>query len=210
MKNVVLCVSLFLLSICGYSQASREVLQHFLEKMTEGPVELSFNFTYNNEPKKVHDSQTGIILFSGRQFHLQLGDLDVYCDGTSKWVCNETVGEVTIFHADEASEMTDNPLEYIINNEDNFLYRSIKHLVQQGRNVVAIDLVPKSTEALYDMISLQIEEGTFMPVQIIYRLKDGQRYIIDVSMVDAEVAVKPFSFVFPSHLYSNITINDMR
>jgi outer membrane lipoprotein-sorting protein len=209
MRNVTLCI-LLLLPLYGYSQPPREILQQFLEKMTAGPVEMSFKFTYDNAPKKIQDSQTGILMYGGRQFHLQLGDLDVYCDGISKWVCNESVGEVTIFPAEEAVEMTDNPLEYIINNEDNFRYRPTKRLVQHGKKVLAIDLIPKSLEAAYTMINLQVEEETFVPVQITYKMKDGQRYIIDVDEVDTNITVKSFSFMFPSHLYPNVTINDMR
>jgi hypothetical protein len=65
-------------------------------------------------------------------------------------------------------------------------------------------------EAVYTMINLQVEEETFLPVQITYKMKDGQRYIIDVDKIDTNITVKAFSFVFPSHLYPNVTINDMR
>jgi hypothetical protein len=41
-------------------------------------------------------------------------------------------------------------------------------------------------------------------------MKDGQRYVIDVDNVDTAVAVKSFSFSFPSHLYPGITVNDLR
>ena len=210
MKKNVLWICLFLFPVCGYTQASRIVLQHFLERMTTGPVEMSFTFTYDNVPKTVHDLQTGILMYSGEQYHLQLGDLDVYCDGISKWVYNGSVGEVTVFPAEEVVEMTDNPLKYIMNNEDNFHYRSVKHLTQKGKKVISIDLIPKSKDAVYTMVNLQVEEKTFLPVQLTYKMKDGQRYIIDVDKIDADIAVKPFSFSFPAHLYSGIIINDLR
>jgi outer membrane lipoprotein-sorting protein len=210
MKNIVLCISFCLFSLCGYSQTARVILQQFLEKMTTGPVEMAFKFTYNNVPKKINNSQTGILIYNGQQFHLQLGDLDVYCDGVSKWVYNESVGEVTVFPAEEEVEMTDNPLTYIMNNGDDFRYRPAKRLVQHGKKVQGIDLVPQSKDAVYTMINLQVEEVTFLPVQITYRMKDGQRYIIDVDTVDTNITVKPFSFVFPAHLYPDAVINDLR
>jgi outer membrane lipoprotein-sorting protein len=210
MKNVTLCIALCLFSLCGYSQTARVILQQFLDKMTAGPVEMAFQFTYNNAPKKINDSQTGTLLYSGRQFHLQLGDLDVYCDGISKWVYNESVGEVTVFPAEEEVEVTDNPLTYIMNNGDDFRYRPAKRFTQHGKKVQGIDLVPQSKDALYTMINLQVEEVTFLPVRITYRMKDGQRYIIDVDRIDTNTAVKPFSFVFPSDLYPDAVINDLR
>jgi outer membrane lipoprotein-sorting protein len=194
----------------GSAQTSREVLQHFLEKMTAGPVEMAFKFTYENVPKKVRDLQIGILLYSGEQYHLQLGDLDVYCDGTNKWVYNEAVEEVTIFPVEEAVEMTDNPLEYLIHNGDKFSYRPVKQLMQQGKKVLSIDLIPKSRDAAYTMVNLQVEKETFLPAQITYKMKDGQRYVIDVDSLDTDVAVKAFSFSFPAHQYPNVAINDMR
>jgi hypothetical protein len=196
--------------VYGYTQTSRVVLQRFLEKMTAGPVEMSFKFTYDNAPKKVHDLQIGVLLYSGEQYHLQLGDLDVYCDGISKWVYNEAVSEVTIFPEEEAVEMTDNPLAYLIHNGDKFSYRPVKQLTQQGRRVFSVDLIPKSRDAGYTAVNLQVEKDTFLPVQVTYKMKGGQRYIIDVDSLDTNVAVKSFSFSFPSHLYPDAVINDMR
>jgi hypothetical protein len=60
------------------------------------------------------------------------------------------------------------------------------------------------------MITLQVGEASFLPVQLTYKMKDGQRYIIDVDNIDTEVAVKAFSFSFPSSLYPNVVINDLR
>ncbi|MDR0692088.1 MAG: outer membrane lipoprotein carrier protein LolA [Prevotellaceae bacterium] len=210
MKKKVLWVCLFLFPICGYTQASRIVLQHFLERMTAGPVEMSFTFTSDNVPKKVHDLQTGVLLYSGEQYHLQLGELDIYCDGISKWIYNGAVEEVTVLPAEEADDMTDNPLKYIMHNEDNFRYRPVKHLTQKGKKIISVDLIPKSKDAVYTMVNLQVEEKTFLPVQLTYKMKDGQRYIIDVNRIDVDIAVKSFSFSFPAQLYSGITINDLR
>jgi outer membrane lipoprotein-sorting protein len=210
MKRNILWVCLFLFPVCGYTQASRMVLQHFLERMTAGPVDMSFKFTYDNVPKKVHDMQIGILIYNGEQYHLQLGDLDVYCDGINKWVYNESTSEVTIFPAEEAVEMTDNPLKYLMRNEDNFRYRTAKHLVHDGKKVIHIDLIPENEDAVYTMVNLRVEEQTFLPVQIIYRMKDGQRYTIDVDKIDTDIAVKPFGFSYPSHLYPDAVINDMR
>lgn len=210
MKKVVLWICLSVFPVFGYTQTSRVILQHFLERMTTGPVEMSFKMTYENVPKKVRDLQIGILLYSDEQYHLQLGDLDVYCDGTNKWVYNESVSEVTIFPAEEAVEMTDNPLKYILSNEDNFRYRPAKHLMQNGKKILSVDLVPKNRDAVYTMINLRVDENTFLPVQLTYKMKDGQRYIIDVDKIDTEIAVKSFSFSFPSNLYPDATINDMR
>jgi outer membrane lipoprotein-sorting protein len=209
-KKNVLWLCLFLFPICGYAQTSRIVLQQFLEKMTAGPVKMSFTFTYDNVPKKVHDLQIGTLMYSGEQYHLQMGDFDVYCDGINKWIYNELVEEVSIFPAEEVVEMTDNPLKYILNNGDNFRYRPAKHLVQKGKKVISIDLIPKSKNAVYTMVNLQVEKETLLPVQLTYKMKDGQRYIIDVNQIDTNIAVKSFSFSFPAHLYSGITINDLR
>jgi hypothetical protein len=60
------------------------------------------------------------------------------------------------------------------------------------------------------MVNLQVEKETFLPVQLTYKMRDGQSYIIDVISLDTDIAVKAFSFSFPAHLYPDVTINDMR
>ncbi|MDR3185030.1 MAG: outer membrane lipoprotein carrier protein LolA [Prevotellaceae bacterium] len=210
MKKMICWAALCLISAWGYAQPARDVVQRFLEKMTSGPVEMMFKFTYENTPKKIRDMQTGIMVYSGEHYHLQLGDLDIYCDGVSKWIYNEAVNEVTIFPSEEAVEMTDNPLKYILNNENKFRYRPVKHLAPNGKKVFSTDLIPTSKDAAYTMINLQVEEETFLPVQLTYKLKNGQRYILDVDSLNTEVAVKAFSFSFPAHRYPNAVVNDLR
>jgi outer membrane lipoprotein-sorting protein len=178
--------------------------------MTMAPVEMSFRFTYENAAKKVHELQAGTLLYAGDQYRLTLGDLDVYCDGTSKWVYNGKVNEVTVFPVEAAVDMTDNPLAYLIYNKDEFNYRPVKQLKRQGKRALGVDLIPKDRNAAYTTVNLQVEKETFLPMQITYEMKNGQSYIIDVISIDTGIAVEPSSFAFPSHLHPRVTINDMR
>jgi outer membrane lipoprotein-sorting protein len=209
-SKTILWALLLLFSVHGYAQDARTVVQRFLEKMTAGTVEMSFKLTYDNAPKKIHDMQTGTLTYSGEQYRLQSGDLDVYCDGLNKWIYNKSVDEVTIFPAEETDGITGNPLKYIMANEANFRYRPLKRLSQNGRKLLSAELIPASKDAPYTMINLQVDEATFLPVQLTCKTKDGQRHIIDVDTIDTEAKVKAFGFTFPAHRYPGAVVNDLR
>jgi outer membrane lipoprotein-sorting protein len=211
MRKIVLWAAcLLLLPGLGRAQTSREAVQRFLVKMTAGSVHLSFRFTVDNAQKNTRDAQTGSLLYDGARYHLRLGDLDLYCDGTSKWVYSEAVDEVTVFTAADDVEMTDNPLTYLIINEDKFRYRPAKRLVQNGRPALSIDLIPQRKDAPYSLITLLLDEASFLPLQLTYKMKDGQCYIIDVDRLDTGVAVKASDFSFPAGRYPRATVNDLR
>jgi outer membrane lipoprotein-sorting protein len=216
MKNILLGFLLLLpIGISAQPQNNNRIntqtlLQRFLGKMTTGPVAMTFTFTYENTPKKIKEVEKGTVVYSGQQFHLQIGVLNVYCDGISKWICNDDIQEVTVYAAEENMDMTQNPLNYLLTNKDNFRHRPVRHEVKNGQKLLALDLLPKEKNAPYILVGLLLDEETLELVQVLYKMKGGQRYLVDVEKIDTNVAVKAFSFVFPKSSYAGYAINDMR
>jgi outer membrane lipoprotein-sorting protein len=193
------------------AQDSRTLLNDFLLKMTGQPVELTFLFTYENLSQKIKESQEGVVVYDGRLFRLYAGDMEVYSDGKSKWIYNKLVDEVTIFPAGDTHDVTDNPLEYILQNKDDFRYKpTMQRKAVADKYLLSIDLLPQDKKVAYLSIGLAIEESTLEPVEIQYRMKDGQRYTVKIMKINFKPDVKATDFIFPVILYPNAEVIDLR
>jgi hypothetical protein len=188
---------------------TQSVLQRFLKQITENPVEMAFTFTYENTAKKLQDEMKGILRYSGNSFHLQLDDMDVYCDGKSKWVCMNGIKEVTIYRADESPDLMDNPLQFILANKDKFRYKPLRNTTHKGQKILRIEMIPVDTNTAYTSVVLLLHDETLNPVQFIYNMKNTQRYVIDIDKIAKTTAV-PDNFIFPTALYHDFNIVDLR
>jgi outer membrane lipoprotein-sorting protein len=197
--------------VCLHAQDSKFFLQTFVQKMSARPVLFDFLFEYENLPQQINETHKGTALCYNKQFRVLTANVEVYCDGDTKWVYNVSVDEVMIFPAAEAHDITDNPLLYIQQHADNFKHKpTVQRKVEQGKAVLFLDLIPKDKKAVYISIGLTVDAVTYYPVSIQYRLKDGQRYTIHVSAFDDKVETKAADFSFPQHKYPAAEVIDLR
>jgi len=200
-----------LLPLCLQAQDSKLFLQTFVQKMSAQPVLLNFSFEYENLPQQIKETYEGTALCNGKQFRVITDKVEVYCDGKTKWVYNIDADEVMLFPATEAHDITDNPLLYIQQHADNFKYKpTVQRKVVQGKAVLYLDLIPKDRNAAYISVGLTVDAATYYPLVMQYRLKDGQRYTINVSSFDDKIAAKNNDFVFPKHKYPTAEVVDLR
>ncbi|MCL2097747.1 MAG: outer membrane lipoprotein carrier protein LolA [Bacteroidales bacterium] len=202
---------LLLLPLCLHAQDSKTFLQTFVQKMSAQPVQFTFSFEYENLAQQIKESYEGTALCNSKQFRVLTAKVEVYCDGTTKWVYNVDVDEVMLFPASEAYDITDNPLLYIQQHVDDFKYKpTVQRKVEKGKSVLQLDMFPKDKNAAYISIGLTVDAATYYPVAIRYNLKDGQRYTVNVSAFDDKLAAKNSAFSFPKHKYPTAEVVDLR
>jgi len=200
-----------LLPLCLQAQDSKTFLQTFVQKMSAQPVLLNFSFEYENLAQQIKETYEGTALCNNKQFRVLTDKVEVYCDGATKWVYNIDADEVMLFPASEAYDITDNPLLYIQQHVDDFKYKStVQRKVEQGKPVLHLDMFPKDKNVVYISVGLTVDAATYYPLAIQYRLKDGQRYTINVSAFDDKVTAKANNFVFPKHKYPTAEVVDLR
>ncbi len=211
-KKVFLLISCLLSSVLLLqAQDSKLFLQTFVQKMSAQPVLLTFSFEYENQPKKIKETHEGTALCNNKQFRVLTAGLEVYCDGQTKWVYNTTADEVMLFPATEAHDITDNPLLYIQQHADDFKYKStVQRKVAQGKPLLFLEMFPKDKKAVYISVALTVDAATYYPQTITYRLKDGQRYTINVTAFDDKVDTKATDFLFPKQKYPTAEVVDLR
>ncbi|MDR0295993.1 MAG: outer membrane lipoprotein carrier protein LolA [Prevotellaceae bacterium] len=207
----LLLIAFCLLPLCLQAQDSKTFLQTFVQKMSAQPVLLNFSFEYESLQQQIKETYEGTALCHSKQFRVLTEKVEVYCDGTTKWVYNVDFDEVMLFPATEAYDITDNPLLYIQQHADDFKYKStVQRKLEQGKAVLHLDMFPKDKNAAYISVGLTVDATTYYPVAIQYRLKDGQRYTISVSAFDGKIAAKNNDFIFPKHKFPTAEVVDLR
>ena len=210
-KKTSYLILLLLLPLCIQAQDSKTFLQTFVQKMSAQPVLFNFSFEYENLPQQIKETYEGTALCNSKQFRVLTTKVEVYCDGTTKWVYNIDADEVMLFPAAEAYDITDNPLLYIQQHANDFKYKStVQRKVEQGKSVLYLDMFPKNKNAAYISIALTVDAATYYPIAIQYRLKDGQRYTVNVSTFNDKVVAKNSDFSFPKHKYPTAEVVDLR
>ena len=210
-KKLSYILSLLLLPACLHAQDSKLFLQTFVQKMSAQPVLMTFSFEYENLPKQIKETYEGTAFCNSKQFRVLTAKVEVYCDSVTKWVYTTDTDEVMLFPAAEAYDITDNPLLYIQQHADDFKYKStVQRKVAQGKAVLHLDLIPKDKNAVYISVGLTVDAATYYPLTIQYRLKDGQRYTINVSAFNDKIQAKATDFVFPKQKYPTAEVVDLR
>ncbi len=194
-----------------FAQESKTFLQSFIEKVSAQPVSFNFTFTYENLAKETKETHAGLALCHGEKFRLLTGETDVYCDGRTKWVYNVAAEEAMIFPASETHDITDNPVQYIRQHAGTFKYkREVQRLSVNGRALLHLDMFPQDKKAVYISVGLTVDAATYFPVKIVYKLKDGQRYTVDVTGFDDKVDIRQADFAFPAAKYPHAEMIDLR
>ncbi len=193
------------------AQDSGAFLKAFVQKMSDAPVAFNFTFTYENRQNGTKEEHPGSALCDGERFRILMKDVEVYCDGETKWVYNKQADELMLFPAAEAHDITDNPLQYIRQHADDFKYKSkVQRTTEQAKPALHLDLHPRDKKAVYISVGLTVAEATYYPLQIQYTLKDGQRYTITITDFAAASGIKASTFVFPKQKYPDAALIDLR
>ncbi len=190
------------------------LLQSFTETInSHESIEMAFKLTFSNPVKGAMQNFEGTLLCSGRKYRLLTGDLDIYSDGRSKWLCNKTTNEVVaqyISDDEESVDITDNPLRFITAYRKDFKYSRKDTRTENGKTLVDIEFTPNDKAAAYTAIRLTLDEKTAYPHAIEYSVKDGSNYTILITNITPGVEVFDGYFAFPKHKYPNFELIDLR
>ncbi len=212
-KKSILFILCCLTTIVVTAQDAKSHIEAFVKKMNAYPiVEMNFIAKFENLQDNATEEHRGTLLYSGNKFRILMGEIEVYCDGKSKWFYNKPVDEVTIFPAGEAMDITDNPLAYITANYKNgFKYKQKPDRTEDGKQLKEIEMFPNDRKSNYISIILTFEAKSLSPYIINYNTKDGIRYTVKVINFASSVTnIEDGSFIYPAQRYPNAEVVDLR
>jgi outer membrane lipoprotein-sorting protein len=221
MGRFFLTIAFFLYSLLGANPVNPESGE-VLEKMASAlkankAMELKFRMTAVGVDGSVEGSFSGVVQAQGYAFKLMNPELEVFCDGVSKWILNVGEGELTIFANDTTQvDLVENPVGFLSSlNSSNSQFKqpSKAQLTKNplnGREIWSVELTPKSRYAAYKSLTVCIDKESFLPSVLMYRSNDGNSYTITIESIKP-TPVWPLSFFqFPAERTNNLNITDLR
>ncbi len=216
MKKGFILVSI-LLSIGGFilnAQSSKDLLDKMTERIGHFQcTKIYFNFEAADSKGAVIVRQTGVFYGQSEFFRMKSSDVEIYCDGVSKWVYDINGGELTILpHNPKSRDITENPFDVISkNNFKNYSYsKPPKKLNFGGKSTYSVVLLPMSKGEKYERIELILSASDYLPVAINYVSKKGDKYSVKISSINGVEAKESGYFIPESSIFDSAVVTDLR
>ncbi len=189
------------------STRSADILRQFTAQIKSYPAfEMKFSMV-------VEDSDfEGVVQSQGDAFRLTNSQLELYCNGTTKWVYNIDNNELTIMDNDPSqTDLTENPLAFLTSLEKGYTYNEKAHSATVGgKSVWKIELKPINKRLAYTSITLVIEKSTLKPITVEYLAKNGAKHIARMTSLVEKSLWPAGYFTFPASRMSGLNITDLR
>ncbi len=207
-------------SIAQAPEAAK-LLGQMAQALKEKPaIELNFELTAAHPSGAVNGSMQGTVQAQGYAFKLINPELEIYCDGKSKWILNKETRDLTIFPNDTTqTDLIENPVGFLTSlTKSNSQFTHPRKAVetrkpQDGKPIWQIELAPKSKFAAYKSLIIAVDKESHLPCIIRYQSTDNSSYTIHIKSIKSQATSWPIShFQIPSSYLSqpNITITDLR
>ena len=155
-------------------------------------------------------SYNGSVVASGGAYKMENNELELFCDGETKWIVNHSGKEISIFHHDPGhTDIVENPMGFFGTIDKGYTFSEKSSLDNKGLYI--IELKPKNKHTAYKTITLGIEPGSYNPRQVRYTAKDNTVYTIIISkFTSSGQPLAPSSFRLAEPYPSGYFINDLR
>ncbi|MDR0686577.1 MAG: outer-membrane lipoprotein carrier protein LolA [Dysgonamonadaceae bacterium] len=184
------------------------------EKAFRSAGAMSAYFTINIRESGDGNTQSfdGTILIKGNKFRIDAPDYDIWFDGRTQWVYNESTNEVNISEPDAKDVQTMNPLMiYKIYRKGCDLKYAGEKIDHRMRKIIEITLIPKDVGGDIREVVLQINSEDFLPVyfRIHFRNNDFDNEIF-VNRYDVNQDFSDLLFAFDISGHPDIEVIDLR
>ncbi|MFA6334595.1 MAG: outer membrane lipoprotein carrier protein LolA [Bacteroidales bacterium] len=189
------------------STRSADILCQFTAKMKSIPA-FEMNFSMVLDGSKIE----GVVQSQKESFKLTNSQLELYCDGVTKWVYNIDNKELTIMTNDPSqTDLTENPLAFLSSLEKGYNYSDkARSGSAGGKPIWLIELKPLNKRLAYTSITIGIEKGTLRPVSVQYLSKNGAKHTATITIFTEKSPWPANHFTFPASRMSGINVTDLR
>lgn len=148
---------------------------------------------------------------SGAAYHLTTPDIELFCDGTTKWEVNLIDREVAIDRVDPADRtVLGNPTRLFDFLDGTYTHRYLGAAMVGGVNCERIELLEVGNEN-GQKIEAFISTATGMPVRLSYGIEFlGTNAVIDVERITPRVTLDRATFGYNQSRYAGWDVIDFR
>jgi outer membrane lipoprotein-sorting protein len=214
MKNVILTISLMLISYCLSAQNDEkavELLDQTAAKIEKyNSLQLEFVMYVENSQSMKQESHSGKAIYKSGNYKLDLMGQIVFSDGKTNWTYLKDADEVNITLNSQAENMLD-PKTLLKDYKDYYKIKYISDKFEKNRPLVEIDLYPiKFDDKKYSRIVLKIDKTKNQIYSAKYVGKDGVNYLIEINKFVENPSISDADIKYNDSSFPDAEIIDMR
>ena len=191
---------------------SASVLEGMRNAIKQFPAaQLSFEFVATDGSGSVSGEYSGMVATQGNAFKMVNEDMEIYCDGNSKWIFNKVAGELTILPNDTTvNDIAENPIGFLsrLGGEKSGYKYSGKP--NDSKGLWEIELTPDSKRLPYKKVIVSVNKENLLPAAVRIVSGDGTVYRITVTNFRKAALSEISAFAFPKMKMDGIVVTDLR
>ncbi len=211
MKKIILCVAAIVVNVSAFADERSQALLSALHEKVASWGDYRVEFTVSV------DGQTlaGSYEVSGESYHVATPDIEVFCDGATKWEVNLLDGEVAIDRVDPADRtVMGNPTRLFDFMDGSYTHRYVGAALIGGVNCQRIELTetePADGSGAPQKIDVFLSAQTGLPLRVGYTIGFmSAEATVDVVRVTPNVALDRALFGYDPKRYAGYEIIDFR
>ncbi|MBE9468476.1 MAG: outer membrane lipoprotein carrier protein LolA [Bacteroidetes bacterium] len=207
-------------ALVGYGQKepkAKSILDKVSSK-TKSYKTIKSDFSYNMENLQdgVNETFEGTVFVKGDKFKLLLMGTETYSNGKQRWVYMPDEDEVNLYDVEKKDrknkddDVLSNPSDLFTIYSKGFKYKYISEVVENGRKLYLIELVPRNKKKRFFKIKVKVDKAKYHLYSIKYFSKDGSRYTIKVKNFRPNVKMNDAMFTYNTKTNPDVELIDMR
>ncbi len=169
----------------------------------------SFAYNLENKKDKINITKKGTIYVKGLKFKIEMGNLEIFCDGKTIWKYNKEDNEVEI-NTFNAAKNDLSPQKILNTYEKGYISEFIEEKMENGVIVQQIRLTPIDKTKNIHTVKLFVQKQGKIIVRSKLYGKFGDIYTYEIPKFQAHIKILDNFFVFNKKAHPGVTENDLR
>jgi len=213
MKKYILLVAFALISLSktfAVDNKSDSILKAVSAKYKSFKTyKASFVYNLENKKDKINITKKGTIYVKGLKFKIEMGNLEIFCDGKTIWKYNKEDNEVEI-NTFNAAKNDLSPQKILNTYEKGYVSEFIEEKMENGVMVQQIRLTPIDKTKNIHTVKLFVQKQGKIIVRSKLYGKFGDIYTYEIPKFQAHIKILDHFFVFNKKAHPGVSENDLR
>ncbi len=209
MKKLILSVLIVAMSFAGLAQndAKAEEILKSLEQEFDGTqlIGINFSMVLFNIEANLRQTKNGQLILSNDQFDLEMENIQILCDGKTKWTVLKEDEMIQISNIEEDEEEVFNLGDYFKGYKDKFNYT----MLPSTAPIQIVELSPLDTTLETVKITVHYNKTMKRITQITEQNKEGTQTIFNILSYEKK-ELGSHNFSLDLALFSDFEIDDLR
>lgn len=215
MKKILslLLLSMTISALTVSAQTSKEVLDKLSAKAkTFKTITSDFTSTLNNPKAGINQTNNGSVKIKGSKYFVNMGDYQIFCDGTTVWNYNKSDNSVTIDNLADVKDGGFDPAEIFTIWEKDFKHEMKNaNATVDGVNCYQILLTPNNPKnKSYHTIILNIDKAKMEVVKVEVKTRENATITYKIKNFKTSAEVPDSDFTFNKAKFPGVEVVDNR